>query len=66
MNLALSVASTMGADAVTPAGAAGDGGVGLCMGGLSKQSHAPFAKGFKDRPDSVPAFITKKFDVNSD
>jgi hypothetical protein len=37
MNLALSVASTMGADAGTPAGAAGVGGVGLCMGGLSKQ-----------------------------
>ena len=37
MNLALSVASTMGADAVTPAGAAGVGGVGLCMGGLSEQ-----------------------------
>jgi hypothetical protein len=35
--LALSVASTMGADAGTPAGAAGVGGVGLCMGGLSEQ-----------------------------
>jgi len=33
------VASTMGADAGTPAGAAGVGGVGLCMGGLSKQGH---------------------------
>jgi hypothetical protein len=31
------VASTMGADAGTPAGAVGVGGVGLCMGGLSKQ-----------------------------
>jgi hypothetical protein len=31
------VASTMGADAGTPAGAAGVGGVRLCMGGLSKQ-----------------------------
>jgi hypothetical protein len=37
MNLVLSVASTMGADANAPAGAAGGGGVGLCMGGLSKQ-----------------------------
>ena len=37
MNLALSVASTMGADAGTPAVAAEVGGVGLCMGGLSKQ-----------------------------
>lgn len=37
MNLALSVASTIGANAGTPAGAAGVGGVGLCMGGLSKQ-----------------------------
>ena len=37
MNLALSVASTMGADVGTPAGAAGVGGVRLCMGGLSEQ-----------------------------
>ena len=32
MNLALSVANTMGADADTSAGAAGVGGVRLCMG----------------------------------
>ena len=44
MNLALSVANTMGADAGTPAGAAGVGGVGLCMGGLSKQGDKSLCK----------------------
>jgi hypothetical protein len=42
--LALSVASTMGADAGTPAEAAGVGGVGLCMGGLSEQGHGRFKR----------------------
>ena len=51
MNLALSVASTMGAAAGTLAGAAGVGGVGLCMGGLSKQGDGCCRRRQVDNPD---------------
>jgi hypothetical protein len=44
MNLALSVASTMGADAGTPAGAAGVGGVGLCMGEIIEARGCAFMR----------------------
>ena len=52
MNLALSVVSTMGADAGTPAEAAGVGGVGLCMGGLSKQGDGGTKKSIHFMPQA--------------
>jgi hypothetical protein len=53
MNLALSVASTMGAGAGTPAGAAGVGWVELCMQRIIEARESAFyAKGFKSRTSS--------------